>query len=70
MNKRLRELAEQNDCTVDGMGYGEGNIEGFANAIIDECVNVCLARRNPPNLNYKPSVEFADDIKRNFDIYE
>lgn len=66
MNKRLRELAEQNDCTVDGLGYGEGNIEEFANAIINECVNVCLARRDPTNLNYKPSVAFADEIKRHF----
>ena len=36
MNK-LKELAKKADCTLDGMGYGEGNVEGFAKLIIKEC---------------------------------
>ena len=36
MNK-LKELAKKADCTLDGMGYGEGNVEGFAKLIVKEC---------------------------------
>lgn len=38
MNLRIKELAKQSDCTIDGMGYGEGNIEGLAKLIIQECI--------------------------------
>lgn len=39
MNERTRELAEQAGCSIDGMGYGEGNVEKFAELIVRECVN-------------------------------
>lgn len=39
MNK-LKELAKKADCTLDGMGYGEGNVEGFAKLIIKECMKL------------------------------
>ena len=39
MNERIRELAEQAGCSIDGMGYGEGNIEKFAELIVKECAN-------------------------------
>ena len=39
MNERIRELAEQAGCNIDGMGYGEGNIEKFAELIVRECVS-------------------------------
>jgi hypothetical protein len=38
MNKRLKELAKVAGCSVDGMGYGEGNIEGLAELIIKDCI--------------------------------
>ena len=39
MNERIRELAKQNniDITIDGMGFGEGDVEGFAELIVLEC---------------------------------
>ena len=37
MNERIRELAEQAGCSIDGMGYGEGNVEKFAKLIVREC---------------------------------
>ena len=40
MNERIRELAKQVNCTIDGMGYGEGNIEGLAELIVRECANI------------------------------
>lgn len=41
MNKRIKELAKQAGCTIDGMGYGEGNVEKFAELIIRECIGCC-----------------------------
>lgn len=40
MNERIYKLAEQVDCTIDGMGYGEGDIEGLAELIVEECASV------------------------------
>jgi len=40
MNERIKELSKQAGCYYDGMGYGEGNIEKFAELIVRECCNV------------------------------
>jgi hypothetical protein len=42
MNERIKELIKQHgvDITIDGMGYGEGNIEGLAELIVRECIQV------------------------------
>ncbi len=39
MNERIKLLALQAGCSIDGMGYGEGNVEKFAELIVKECVN-------------------------------
>jgi hypothetical protein len=44
------------------------NAEKFAELIINECATVCLSQRDPANLNYKPSEQFAEEIKRHFGI--
>jgi hypothetical protein len=36
MNERIRELAEQAGCSIDGMGFGEGDVEGLAELIVLE----------------------------------
>ena len=41
MNERIKELAEQAGCSIDGMGYGEGNVEKFAELIVKECIGCC-----------------------------
>ena len=41
MNERIKELAQQAGCSIDGMGYGEGNVEKFAELIIRECIGCC-----------------------------
>ncbi len=41
MNERIKELAEQAGCSIDGMGYGEGNVEKFAELIVRECAKQC-----------------------------
>ena len=40
VNPKVRELAEQSGCTIDKLGYGEGNLEKFAELIVRECVQV------------------------------
>jgi hypothetical protein len=42
MNERIRELAKKNglDITIDGMGFGEGDIEGLAELIVLEMCTV------------------------------
>ena len=37
MNERIQKLAEEANCNIDGMGYGEGNLEKFAELIVQEC---------------------------------
>lgn len=65
LSNRISELAEKAYTP-----YSEHHIdlEKFANSIIQECVNVCLERRNPGNLNYKPSETFASAIKQHFGV--
>lgn len=71
MNSRLMELAEQvEECSIDKLGFGEGNIEGLVRLVILECAYVCLQQRDPPNLNYKPSEKFAEAIKQHFGVHQ
>ena len=39
MNERIQKLAKEANCNIDGMGYGEGNLEQFAELIIRECAD-------------------------------
>ena len=71
MNKQIQKLS---DTALNGdMVYYSvipiGYVERFANLLIQECVDICLAQRDPQNLNYKPSEKFADAIKQHFGIY-
>lgn len=40
MNERIRELIKQHgiNITIDGFGYGEGNVERLAELIVKECI--------------------------------
>lgn len=42
MNERIQKLAKEANCSIDGMGYGEGNLENFAELIIRECADILL----------------------------
>jgi hypothetical protein len=42
----------------------------FAELIVRECAKVCLAQRDPANLNYKPSERFAEAVKQHFGVEE
>ena len=76
MNERIKELALQagfyvaNDKIYTPLSREEITKyqEKFAELIIKECANVCLARRDPANLNYKPSERFAEAVKQHFGV--
>ena len=65
MNSRIRELAEQAGCSIDGMGYGEGNVEKFAELIVRECVAICNDTNDASYLN---GVIAGRKIKQHFGV--
>ena len=42
MKNIIKELANEAGVSIDGMGFGEGDIEGFAKLIIKECSQKCV----------------------------
>ena len=84
MNERIRELYRQahmvreyplddpmrggNPPTV--YWGGDRSAERFAELIVRECMGVARGMRNPPNLNYKPSDRFVDELRLHFGVEE
>jgi len=74
MNERIKQLAKQ--AGFCGTGFHntlpgttqEDALKNFAELIVRECTNVCLAQRDPDNLNYKPSERFAEAVKQHFGV--
>ena len=71
MNERIRELVKQHgvDITIDGMGYGEGNIEGLAELIVRECVEQVWYSRED-GINGNVSEVIKNRIKQHFGVEE
>jgi hypothetical protein len=67
MNKRIQELAEEANCNIDGMGYGEGNLEKFAELIVRECMS--LVSEPGPDMNDTERGILAQ-IKKHFGVEE
>lgn len=40
VNEQVERLAKESGCTIDKLGYGEGNLEKFALLIVRECCEV------------------------------
>jgi hypothetical protein len=76
MNERIRELeleAAYGNIDPNGPFTAEEFNQftaKFAELIVRECVQVCLSQRDPANLNYKPSVKFAEAVKQHFGVEE
>ena len=71
MNRRLRELVEQTGFRYDNGEWQFGDdsdVQKFAELIVRECAQVCLAQRDPANLNYKPSKRCAEAVKQHFGV--
>lgn len=73
MNERIRELIKQHglNITIDGLGYGEGNVEGLAELIVRECVAICQDTDGEDNMDAKSGrQDCAVEIKEHFGLEE
>ena len=71
MNERIKELYNKvvDDDKLNRIFYFDSYLAGkFAELIVEECAQVCLDQRDPANLNYKPSVKFAEAINQHFGV--
>lgn len=72
MNERIRQLAAQAGIGIDGMGYGEGNVEEFAELIVQECANRLLKAANTGHdegtETYNLLLSEASVMKRHFGV--
>lgn len=81
MNQRAIELYKEACEFAYGVCKAEGRTGGpsdhiwhtlstgrFAELMVEECAQVCLAQRDPGNLNYKPSERFAEAVKQHFGV--
>ena len=68
VNEQIAHLAKQAGCTIDRLGYGEGNLEKFAELIVAECVSV--GRTAFLNDHSTVPVFPAEKIKKHFGVEE
>jgi hypothetical protein len=70
MNERIKELAKECGLPTDSDRTLTHEVERFAELLIRECMGVARGMRNPPNLNYKPSDRFVDELRLHFGVKE
>jgi hypothetical protein len=74
MNKRIQELIKQHgvNITIDGLGYGEGNVEGLAELIVKECVDTIKSNQwAKDNQAWAKGMNYsAELIKEHFGVEE
>lgn len=68
VNAKIRELAEQAGCKIDRLGYGEGNLEKFAELIVRECVAIAY-EYDEPKLS-GPGMIIGNRIEEHFGVEE
>lgn len=70
MTDRIRELAEQAGCSIDGLGYGEGDVEGLVKLIVLECANLHANKleKRPCSEYNRGRIELAQEIKQHFGV--
>ena len=70
VNEQVRRLAEQAGCTIDRLGYGEGNLEKFAELIVRECIDIAQDRANFPGFPPNDVNDIIDEIREHFGVEE
>ena len=73
MNDKIRQLAEQafnkaNDGTIADIKIPREFIDEFAELIVQECANACLAATEPGSSVHLVSVAYADAVKKHFGV--
>jgi hypothetical protein len=70
MNELILELAKQAGLKFPSETALSPQELKFAELIIRKCMGVARGMRNPPNLNYKPSDRFVDELRLHFGVEE
>lgn len=75
VNEQVRRIAKQAGCTIDRLGYGEGNLEEFAELIVKECMKVAHVHSEGSELHdegtlYYYMEDIAVKIKQHFGVEE
>ena len=75
VNEQVRRLAEQAGCAIDRLGYGEGNLEKFAELIVRECIGCCeqvISDPVPESVDtwLNGGSQCIDEIKQHFGVEE
>lgn len=69
VNEQIKRLAEQAGCTIDRLGYGEGNLEKFAEIIVAECIDVVLdSDPSPKMIAHEPYRTIMNNIQEHFGV--
>jgi hypothetical protein len=73
MNDKIRQLAEQafnkaNDGTIADIKIPREFIDEFAQLIVAECAQACLAATDPDSSVHLVSVAYADAVKKHFGV--
>jgi hypothetical protein len=68
MNEKINEKIALLALKASDPKTGWLDRQKFAELIVKECAQVCLAQRDPTNLNYKPSEKFAEAVKQHFGL--
>ena len=68
MNELILELAKQAGLKFPSETALSPQELKFAELIVRECMGVARGMRNPPNLNYKPSDRFVDELRLHFGV--
>jgi len=66
--QKAKVIAPKSFGPTPGIVLTNTELEKFAELVILECIRVVEAERDPPTLNYKPSVKISESIKRNFGL--
>ena len=68
MNERIQELAEQAGCSIDRLGYGEGNLEKFAELIVRECISLFDGTKEMQTVGVLTHGQVIKQIKQHFGV--
>ena len=74
VNEQIERLAKESGCTIDKLGFGEGNLEKFAELIVRECAELCstheMADEPFGEKSYRKGRHFDVMIKKHFGVEE
>ena len=70
MNERIKNLIQEAGTDTSGKWMGVDHAEKFAELIVKECANACLAATEPGSSVHLVSVAYADAVRRHFGVEE